>query len=459
MIYLIPVPAIPIKTINAIIHIIVMMIFETAALEIIRLINETNNNVLAIGSAGVGKSTLINYILATTTKKALVVAPTGIAAINVGGCTMHSMFGIPIGMYLHTPTTSDAPFSVFTRTDLMQKALRVSRAKKSAIRKATLIIIDEVSMLRADLLDAVDQMLRIIRNTKRPFGGMQMMFVGDMLQLPPVICDEEKFLFYSQYDSEFFFDAKCMDGAKVNKIELTKIHRQTDSGFIGILNALRSMKLQEQDIDALNERVKPGMSESDGIYITTHNYKADIINSRMTAGIKEQEHMHFAEVDGYFNVNSVLAQEGLTLKKGMKVMTLINNADGSYFNGKIGRVINEPEEKVEVRFDDGLETFIMKHTWENITMEYDSARNEMRRIVSGRFTQYPLKPAYAITVHKSQGLSFDKAILDINEVFAAGQAYTAVSRLRSLGGLTLVSEISPDVQIRVSPRLAEFMSR
>ena len=433
------------------------MIFEDTALEVIRLINETNDCVFLTGKAGTGKSTLVRYIMEKCNKIPIVIAPTGIAATNIGGCTIHSMFGIPIGMYALDGSTSNSDYGTYTTEDLKAKARKVSRAKKNAIRKAELLIIDEVSMLRADLLDGTERMLRIQRNSKKPFGGMQVLFVGDMMQLPPVLRNEEMSRFYEQYDSEFFFDAKCLNTVSMKKIELKTIHRQTDIDFITVLNNLRLMQLTQSDIDTLNQCVSDcPKTAADGVYITTHNYKADMINDNMISKIAAEPRMHFAEIEGYFNVNGVLAMEELTVKVGMRIMTIINQGD-DFFNGKLGTITDETEGRISVIFDDGNKCNIFKHTWENISMEYDHVADKMRRVVSGTFTQFPVKPAYAITVHKSQGLSFDKAILDINEVFAGGQAYTALSRLRSINGLTLMSVISPDVQIKMNTRLIEFI--
>ena len=429
---------------------------ELAACEALHVACNTSEHLFLTGLAGTGKSTLVRRIIDETDKPVLIVAPTGIAATNIGGSTIHSMLGIPLGTYLHTPATADLGFRTFEKSDLFIKANKVSRAKKLAIRKAKLVIIDEVSMLRADLLDAINDMLKILRKSKKPFGGLQMIFVGDMLQLPPVLCDIEKSIFYQQYESEFFFAAKSLKTVEIRKVELLTIHRQTDPDFISILNNLRTMQLTDADTELLNATVKPGISTANGVFITTHNYKADIINRRMTEKIKHEPRVFEAEIDGYFNPSSVLALEELTLKKDMRVMTLINSPE-SYFNGKMGTITNDPELFVNVRFDDGTTAVIVKHTWENITMEYDAVSCKMRHAVIGTFTQYPLKPAYAITVHKSQGLSFDKAILDINDVFAAGQAYTALSRLRTLEGLTLINPVTTGVQIRMDDKLLEFI--
>lgn len=433
------------------------IIFEPAAKEALLLIENTSEYVFITGNAGVGKSVLVKHIAVICDKSVIIVAPTGIAATNIGGSTIHSMLGIPIGMYVGEHLESDIGFAAFTKGDLHSKCNKLNRGKKQAIRKAKVLIIDEVSMLRADLLDAMEEMLRIIRNTRRPFGGMQMIFVGDMLQLPPVLRTEEQPFFFERYDSEFFFAAKSLKGVNIRKIELVQIHRQNDDAFISILNNLRNMRLSRQDIDALNLTVKSGISTADGVFITTHNYKADIINRRMTEKIKHEQHVHLAEVDGYFNEGSVLAQEALVLKRDMRVMMLVN-MPGSYFNGKLGTIINEPSAFVEVKFDDNTVSLIPKYTWENVSLEYDSGSHKMKRVVIGTFTQYPMKAAYAITVHKSQGLSFDKAILDINEVFASGQAYTALSRLRTISGITLLNEVSEDVQIEMNAKLLDFIN-
>ena len=434
-----------------------MITFEESALTAIDLINNTSDNVFLTGQAGTGKSTLVRHILEKTGKAAIILAPTGIAAINIGGSTIHSMLGIPIGMYLMEDIEEDVPFNTFGNDDLIAKSGRISRTKKAAIKHAEFMVIDEVSMLRADLLDAVDKMLRLIRNSKKKFGGLQVLFVGDMLQLPPVLTEIEKSFFYKNYESEFFFEAKCVAGMLMHKIELKQIHRQVDLDFISVLNNLRSMKLTAEDVTILNSKVNGGdMSTENGIYITTHNYKADAINASMIDKIKEEPSTYTAMVDGYFNSNNVLAPDELVVKTGMRVMTVVNNGD-DYFNGKIGTVGEHSDKSIQVIFEDG-KYVIDKYTWENIAMEYDHTTRKIRKVVMGTFTQFPLKAAYAITVHKSQGLTFSKAILDINEVFSSGQAYTALSRLRNLSGLTLINPISTGIQLQMNARLFEFIN-
>jgi ATP-dependent exoDNAse (exonuclease V) alpha subunit len=430
---------------------------EGKAAMVFDMVGNTSANVFLTGVAGTGKSTLVRHIVANTPKRALLVAPTGIAAVNIGGSTIHSMFGIPLGLYCENRPDEDHSVPTFTAADIRQKLSKMSKHKKQAIRKADLVIVDEVSMLRADLLDAMEFVLRAVRNSRKPFGGVQMLFVGDMLQLPPVLKDAESGLFESMYGSVFFFGAKSYNSIKVKKVQLDKIYRQTDARFISILNNLRRQALTPEDIDDLNSRVRHNVGLDDGIFITTHNYKADSINGRMTMLIDEPAFLHFAEVEGYFNEDSVLASGELVLKRGMRVMALVNEPD-EYYNGKIGTIISVPESgKIVVRFDDGTRSDIDRYTWENVAMEYDAEFNKFRRVVIGMFTQYPLKPAYAITVHKSQGLTFDKAILDIREVFASGQAYTALSRLRTMDGLTMITHISGDVQIQMDETLSEFV--
>ncbi|MCC5923520.1 MAG: helix-turn-helix domain-containing protein [Crocinitomicaceae bacterium] len=413
-----------------------------------RFINQTNASIFLTGKAGTGKTTLLKKIIHSTHKKTAVVAPTGIAALNAGGVTIHSFFQLPFGTFL---PVSSYPHSGHAQRLHDQAALRkhsrMRGDKKKIIQALELLIVDEVSMLRPDVLDAMDFVLRAVRGMQKPFGGVQILFIGDLLQLPPVVKQEELPHLQQFYGGNFFFHAQVLQQSKPIYIELEKIFRQQDPTFVDILNSLRDNELKPAQIEVLNAHVQPNFdsTKSEGyIILTTHNNKADQINQNRLKAVKGKSHSYFPEITGDFPINIYPLQETLELKVGAQVMFIKNDwsPEKLYYNGKIGKVVNLSSEEIIVLFPEENKTVaVEKYEWENVKYTYNDQTGEVEEEVIGTFVQYPLRLAWAITVHKSQGLTFEKAVLDLHNVFAAGQAYVALSRLTSLNGLVLLHPI------------------
>ncbi len=415
---------------------------------VLQFINQTNRSVFLTGKAGTGKTTLLKEIIKTTHKNCVVVAPTGIAALNAGGVTIHSMFQLPFGGFIpdnSTPQFTDN--SKFESRATLRRHFRMSGLKKSVIKNMELLIIDEVSMLRSDLLDAMDFMLQSVRNKKIAFGGVQVLFIGDLLQLPPVIRDDEWRTLKQYYRGKFFFHSHVIEQFPPLYIELSKIFRQTDDRFISVLNNLRNNKITQNDIQILNEFVKPDFdlkANKGYITLTTHNVKADSINSQSLQDLEGKSRTYYSEITGDFPDKIYPIEEKLELKVGAQIMFIKNDLsfDKKFFNGKMGFIKSISEKEILVHFPDENKTIeVEKYEWQNIRYSVDENTKEVQEEVLGTFVHYPIKLAWAITVHKSQGLTFDKAALDVSQVFLPGQAYVALSRLRSLNGLILLSPL------------------
>lgn len=413
----------------------------------IRFINQTNRSIFLTGKAGTGKTTLLKRIITTTHKKAVIVAPTGIAALNAGGVTIHSFFQLPFSGFIPefgvTPKFNDRV--KWETKDTLVKHFRIPAKRKALFQSMELLVIDEVSMLRADLLDAIDWTLRSIRKRNEPFGGVQVLFIGDLLQLPPVVKNEEWVELKNYYNGIFFFHAKVVQENPPLFIELTKIYRQDDERFIHLLNHLRNNQIDETDIQILNDYVHPNfdVKNSTGyITLTTHNAKADTINLQSLHELKGDSRKYSADITGEFPLHMYPLDDVLELKIGAQVMFLKNDLsfEKNYYNGKMGIVKEMSSQEILVYFPEEKKTIeVEKYEWQNIRYTLDEGTKEIKEEVLGTFVHYPLKLAWAITVHKSQGLTFEKAILDVSQVFAPGQAYVALSRLRSLNGLVLLS--------------------
>jgi uncharacterized protein YpbB len=425
-----------------------MQTISEAAAYTLRFINQTQRSVFLTGKAGTGKTTLLREIIETTHKNTVVVAPTGIAALNAGGVTIHSLFQLPFGGFL--PDNSAPDFSESTKFETkatLRRHFKMSGLKKSVIRNMELLIIDEVSMLRADLLDAMDFMMQTVRKKNSPFGGVQVLFIGDLLQLPPVIRDDEWRTLKNYYKGKFFFHSQVVQQNPPLYIELDKIFRQTDDAFISVLNNLRNNQISKEDIGTLNQYVQPNFdlkANKGYITLTTHNAKADTMNTEALESLEGKEWLYSPEITGDFPDKIYPVDEVLRLKEGAQIMFVKNDLsfDKKYFNGKMGVIKSLSTKEILVHFPEENKTIeVEKYEWQNIRYKVNDTTKEIEEEVLGTFVHYPIKLAWAITVHKSQGLTFDKAALDVSQVFLPGQAYVALSRLRSLKGLILLSPL------------------
>lgn len=409
------------------------------------LIEHTNRSVFLTGKAGTGKTTFLNEFVKKTRKKYIVVAPTGIAAINAGGVTIHSMFGLPLRTFL--PTADRIDGSLGNNIADLQQHFKYRKDKLKLLREVEVLIIDEVSMLRADVLDMMDFSLRFIRRNNQRFGGVQMLFIGDLYQLPPVVRDEHILKMY--YNSPFFFDSLAIKDIPLLTIELTKVYRQTDEEFLEILNAVRDGDVANINFEHLNERYDPDFNagEESYIYLCSHNKLADDINQQKLAEIKVDPSTFEAKLFGEFKENQYPNEQFLELKVGAQVMFIRNDISGEkkYFNGKLGEISALDEKEIKVILDGSeREITVKREVWEQKKYSLDSEKN-IKEEVLGSFEQFPIKLAWAVTIHKSQGLTFDKVIIDAGKSFTAGQVYVALSRCRTLEGIVLKSKITPDV--------------
>ncbi|MDX2189503.1 MAG: helix-turn-helix domain-containing protein [Bacteroidota bacterium] len=417
--------------------------FELAA----KYVTNTQSNVYITGKAGTGKTTFLRHIKDTTFKKTAVTAPTGVAAMNAGGVTLHSLLQIPFQQFL--PAVHLSPASGILDKNTLISNLKIYRDKQEIIRSLDLLIIDEVSMIRADVLDAADTILRHIRKQPSlPFGGLQMLFIGDLYQLPPVVNDHERELMSEYYASPYFFEAHVMKDLDIVGLELQKVYRQKDLKLVNLLNRIRTNECTEDDLELLNDKYNPDFipnSNDSYIYLSSHNARADEINRTRLAALKGAEYQFEAIIDGEFYESATPAEKILTLKIGAQIMFIKNDKgeDRKYYNGKIGVIEKIADGNIIVGFTNGDETITLsRETWENIRYKYNPGNDGIEQEVLGKFSQYPIRLAWAITIHKSQGLTFDKAIIDAGQSFASGQVYVALSRLTNFDGLVLKSKIT-----------------
>lgn len=422
--------------------------YSDAANYALQFVNQTNRSIFITGRAGTGKTTLLREIVKTTFKNTAIVAPTGIAALNAGGVTIHSLFQLPFAAFV--PGIRDNITSHSIRVEdrhTLRRHFKMSGLKKAVLRNLELLIIDEVSMLRPDLLDGIDFMLQTVRRDGRPFGGIQVLYIGDLLQLPPVIKQDEWSVLRSYYAGRFFFHAHVIQRQPPLYIELTKIYRQTDRQFISILNNLRNNEISKDDVIALNKYVDPNftLEKNPGyIMLTTHNAKADAINSQSLDNLVGKLYTYDVEIVDDFPEKIYPVDPELKLKIGAQIMFIKNDSspDKNYFNGKTGFIKSLSSREITVEFPDEKKTIeVERYEWQNIRYYVNPSTKEIAEEILGTYVQYPIKLAWAITVHKSQGLTFDKAALDVSQVFLPGQAYVALSRLRSLNGLILLSPL------------------
>lgn len=401
-------------------------------------VHSTGCNIFLTGKAGTGKTTFLLNLKKSAAKRMIVTAPTGVAAINAGGVTLHSFFQLPFGPFLPGSEAYEGN---------RQRQYRFAKEKKQIIRNLDLLVIDEISMVRADLLDAVDAALRRHRRSNAPFGGVQLLMIGDLHQLSPVAKRDEWGLLREHYDSVYFFSSHALSKTEMVTIELKHIYRQSDPGFISLLNRVRDDRLDASAIETLNRRYIPDMTpyEDQGyITLTTHNARADNINQARLGALKKRERRFRAEITGDFPEYIYPAPADLRLKPGAQVMFLRNDSshEKRFFNGKIGKIRKLSEESISVLCpDDSDEIVVEPVEWENIKYAVNRETQEIEENVTGKFKQFPLKLAWAITIHKSQGLTFDKAVIDSQAAFAHGQVYVALSRLRTFEGIALSSPI------------------
>ncbi len=415
-----------------------------------RFINQTNSPVFLTGKAGTGKTTLLRKIVETTHKNTVIVAPTGIAALNAGGVTIHSFFQLPFSAFIPEFVSEGLVNGniKFESKETLKRHFHFNKTRQNLIRSVELLIIDEVSMLRADLLDAIDWTLRNVRRNNDPFGGVQVLFIGDLLQLPPVIKPEEWSLLQKYYHGIFFFNAHVFREQAPVYIELDKIFRQDDQLFIDLLNHLRNNEITSEDQKLLEKYVNPAFDstkEEGYITLTTHNSKADQLNTTALNSLPEKSVTYSAEIKGDFPPHLFPLEKDTELKVGAQIMFIKNDIsfEKNFYNGKMGVIKSLTSEEIEVFFKDEKRSIVVeKYEWNNIKYSLNEQSGEIEEETLGTFVHYPIKLAWAITIHKSQGLTFDKAVLDVSQVFAPGQAYVALSRLRSLAGLVLLKPLS-----------------
>lgn len=394
-----------------------------------KLIETTNENIFLTGNAGTGKTTFLNLLRTQTAKRMVVLAPTGVAAINAKGQTIHSFFQLPFTPFL---------------PEYKKEKGQIKKDKINIFRTIDLLVIDEISMVRADLLDAIDDRLREYRKQKyTPFGGVQCLFIGDLQQLPPVVRDEDWALMQKHYSTPFFFSSKALQESSYVTIELKKIYRQADEKFISILNEVRNNHLSMESLNELNKHYLPEYEPKEGeIFLTTHNKIADAFNEKKLNELEEESNIYNAIIKDRFPESMYPVDESLELKIGAQVMFTRNNREANYYNGKIGTIIDLSEHKITIKCkEDAFPIVAERETWENTEIKIDKESKDQYEEVVGSFSQFPLRLAWAITIHKSQGLTFDRAIIDAIASFSHGQVYVALSRCKSLDGMVLKSPI------------------
>ncbi|MBO9681205.1 MAG: helix-turn-helix domain-containing protein [Flavisolibacter sp.] len=426
------------------------------------LVNHTSKNIFLTGRAGTGKTTFLKYIRENCPKQMAVVAPTGVAAINAGGVTIHSFFQLPFSPFIPEAKGFIGRNEETTNKHTLLGRLRLNTERRKIMQELELLVIDEISMVRCDVLDAIDLVLRHVRfRHSERFGGVQVLFIGDMFQLPPVVKEQEWTLLRDYYKSPYFFDSHVMKEDPPVYIEFTKIYRQTEEKFINLLNKVRNNEMDEEHFYALHNRYQPDFfgGSSDGyILLTTHNEKARQINNEEMSKLPGKIFTYKAEVVNDFPATAFPADELLQLKVGAQVMFIKNDTEKArrYFNGKIGVITELENDKILVQCKDEPAVIeVSKETWENIRYTFDKSTRQLNEDVLGSFSQYPLRLAWAITIHKSQGLTFEKAVIDAGKAFAPGQVYVALSRCTNLEGMVLHSRINPG-SLYADNRIVQF---
>ncbi len=408
-------------------------------------VNETNQHIFLTGKAGTGKTTFLKHIKSATPKRSVVLAPTGVAAINAGGSTIHSFFRLPFATFLPTGIVNGDDENVVTAHSLFTR-LRYNRQHIQLLRTVELIIIDEISMVRADVLDMIDLILRRYRFAPGiPFGGVQMLFIGDMHQLPPVVKEQDGRLLKDHYTSPYFFASHVLRDNPPVMVQLKKVYRQQDTQFLSLLNELRHNELSEDNFYKLQSIVtKVAPDDERYITLTSHVQKADAINKAGMDKLPGPAEVYVAEIEGDFPEFQYPTTTELLLKKNARVMFIKNDPEKRFYNGKIGTITRLDREAVYVFCDDDHnEIKVEPLDWDNVKYSVDKASGALDEDVVGTFRQMPLRPAWAVTIHKSQGLTFDHVVIDAEKAFASGQVYVALSRCRSFEGIVLLSQINP----------------
>lgn len=419
-----------------------------------KLINYTHQSVFLTGKAGTGKSTFLKYIRDNIKKKYVVLAPTGIAAVNVGGVTMHSFFRI-----LLKPLLPDDPDFAVKR---LRERMKYPKDLRKLIKELELIIIDEISMVRADVIDFIDKILRVYSsNMREPFGGKQLLLVGDIFQLEPVVTSDMREVLRTHYQNSYFFSANAFSQIEIVPIELKKIYRQNDSQFISMLDRIRMGRPLQEDVLKLNQRVfeRDSASTSDDkmvMTLATRRDMVDTINENRLKELSSKEMTYTGQITGDFPENSLPTTMELTIKVGAQVVFIKNDREKRWVNGSIGKIVKAKKNSIEIELESGAKYAVEKAVWENIVYKYDEKTNRVIENVIGTFEQYPIKLAWALTVHKSQGLTFNNVVIDIGRgAFSSGQTYVALSRCRSFEGMQLRSTVS-ERDIFVNPSIIEF---
>jgi ATP-dependent DNA helicase PIF1 len=429
--------------------------------KVLSFIEYTNQNIFLTGKAGTGKTTLLSKIKESSSKKMVILAPTGVAAMNAKGTTINSFFQLPPGSFFPGDISLENLQAGFLSIKSMVAELSYSREKMVLFKELELLVIDEVSMVRCDLLDVIDGILRSVRKSASPFGGVQLLLIGDLYQLPPVTKREDWAFLRSVYASPYFFDSHAIYHNPVLQIELTKVFRQTEPEFINILNDIRNNQINEAGLFLLNKRYNPmfvASGDFDPIIITSHNAEANVINKEKLEALSGTEYTFEGTTSGEFREFGLQAEQSLKLKEGAQVMFIKNDTgeDRKFFNGKIGKIKSIKREEIIVSSPGEEDLLLEKTSWQSFEYKTDAEETIVQQQV-GEFSQYPIKLAWAVTIHKSQGLTFENAIIDAGKSFIAGQVYVALSRVRTLNGLILKSRITTD-SLRSNVEVINYMN-